>query len=103
MLFRCRYSKYRWPRCLTATFKWLGRKDFGTTEFPRIETPLIEGEIAFRQHSGGHTPAANWTTFLTLTSKRYDRQGTSESRASGELRAKLLSLEDGSTIQVGQK
>ncbi|MGH9512800.1 MAG: acetylxylan esterase [Terriglobales bacterium] len=47
----------------------LGKKDMGTTEFPPIETPLIDGEIAFRQHSGGHTPGPNWPTFLTFASR----------------------------------
>ena len=50
-------------------YKLLGKKDLGTTEFPAIETPLIEGDIAFRQHSGGHTPAPNWPTFLTFASR----------------------------------
>lgn len=47
-------------------YKLLGKKDLGTTEFPPIETPLIDGDIAFRQHSGGHTPAPNWPTFITF-------------------------------------
>jgi len=50
-------------------YKLLGKKDLGTTEFPAVETPLIEGAIAFRQHSGGHTPAPNWPTFLTFASR----------------------------------
>jgi hypothetical protein len=49
-------------------YKLLGKKGLGTTEFPAIETPLIDGEIAFRQHSGGHTPGPNWPTFLTFAS-----------------------------------
>jgi len=47
----------------------LGKKDMGTTEFPPIETTLIDGEVAFRQHNGGHTPAPNWPTFLTFASR----------------------------------
>jgi hypothetical protein len=31
---------------------------------PPMETALIDGEVAFRQHSGGHTTAPNWETFL---------------------------------------
>jgi hypothetical protein len=50
-------------------YKLLGKKDLGTTEFPAIETALIGGEIAFRQHSGGHTPAPNWPTFLSFASR----------------------------------
>ncbi len=50
-------------------YRLLGKKDLGTTQFPPIETPLIDGGIAFRQHSGGHTPAPNWPTFLTFASR----------------------------------
>jgi len=50
-------------------YKLLGKKDLGTTEFPPIETALIDGEIAFRQHSGGHTTGPNWPTFLKYTDK----------------------------------
>ena len=50
-------------------YRLLGKKDMGTAEFPPIETPLIEGDIAFRQHSGGHTAAPNWPTFLTFASR----------------------------------
>jgi hypothetical protein len=47
-------------------YKLLGKKDMGTTEFPPIETPLIGGEVAFRQHSAGHTPGPNWPTFIAF-------------------------------------
>jgi hypothetical protein len=50
-------------------YRLLGKKDLGTTEFPPVETPLIAGEIAFRQHNGGHTPAPNWPTFLDFASR----------------------------------
>jgi hypothetical protein len=50
-------------------YKLLGKKNLGTSEFPPIETTLIDGDIAFRQHSGGHTPAPNWPTFLTFASR----------------------------------
>jgi hypothetical protein len=50
-------------------YKLLGKKDLGTTEFPALETTLIDGDVAFRQHSGGHTPAPNWETFLTFASR----------------------------------
>jgi hypothetical protein len=50
-------------------YKLVGKKDMGTTQFPPIETPLIDGDIAFRQHSGGHTPAPNWPTFISFASR----------------------------------
>jgi hypothetical protein len=50
-------------------YKLLGKKDLGTSDFPPIETALISGDIAFRQHSGGHTTGPNWPTFLTFASR----------------------------------
>ena len=50
-------------------YRLLGKRDLGTTVFPPIETSLIEGDVAFRQHSGGHTPGPNWPTFITFASR----------------------------------
>lgn len=50
-------------------YRLLGKKDLGTTELPKIEAALIDGDIAFRQHSGGHTPAPNWPTFLEFAGR----------------------------------
>ncbi len=52
-------------------YKLLGKKDLGTTQFPPIETALIDGDVAFRQHSGGHTPGPNWPTFLTFAERYF--------------------------------
>jgi hypothetical protein len=45
-------------------YKLLGKKPMKTKEFPAIET-LVDGDVAFRQHSGGHTDGPNWPEFLT--------------------------------------
>ena len=50
-------------------YKLLGKKDLGTIEFPPMETPLLDGDLAFRQHSGGHTTGPNWPTFLVFASR----------------------------------
>lgn len=52
-----------------SVYKLLGKKDMGTTEFPPIETTLIDGEVAFRQHSGGHSPGPNWPTLPTFAQR----------------------------------
>ena len=52
-------------------YKLLGKKDMGTTEFPPIETGLMDGEVAFRQHSGGHTPGPNWPTFIAFAERYF--------------------------------
>lgn len=50
-------------------YKLLGKKDMGTNVYPPVETTLIDGDVSFRQHSGGHTPGPNWPTFLTFASR----------------------------------
>jgi len=50
-------------------FRLLGKKDLGSTEFPAVETGLLDGDLAWRQHSGGHTVVPNWPTFLTFASR----------------------------------
>jgi hypothetical protein len=56
-------------------YKLLGKKDMGTTEFPPIETGLMDGDIAFRQHSSGHTPAPNWPTFIAFAERCFKAPG----------------------------
>jgi hypothetical protein len=50
-------------------YKLLGKHDMGTSDFPPIESPLIDGDVAFRQHGGGHTPGPNWPTFLKFADR----------------------------------
>jgi hypothetical protein len=50
-------------------YKLLGKKDLGTEKYPAEETGLIEGEVAFRQHAGGHTTGPNWGTFLKFAER----------------------------------
>jgi hypothetical protein len=54
-------------------YRLLGKKGLGTAEFPPQETALIDGDVAFRQHSGGHTTGPNWPTFLQFAD-RYFRE-----------------------------
>jgi hypothetical protein len=60
-------------------YRLLGKKDLGTEEFPPMETPLIDGELAFRQHSDGHAPGPNWPTFLTFAGRYIKGPGVSAS------------------------
>jgi hypothetical protein len=50
-------------------YKLLGKKDLGATEMPEEETALIDGEVAWRQHKGGHTTGPNWPTFLKFAER----------------------------------
>lgn len=47
-----------------SVYRLLGKKDLGTTAFPKLGMPLVSGEIAFRQHAGGHSTGPNWSTWI---------------------------------------
>ena len=56
-------------------FQLLGKRDLGTPgnyltdPMPPVNTALLDGELAWRQHDGGHTDAPNWPTFLKWADK----------------------------------
>jgi hypothetical protein len=50
-------------------YRLLGKTDLGATNFPPMETALVGGDIAFRQHGGGHTDAPNWPVFLKFADR----------------------------------
>jgi len=52
-------------------YELLGTKGLGTNQFPKVETGLMEGDISFRQHSGGHTPGPNWPVFLEFAARYF--------------------------------
>jgi hypothetical protein len=66
-----------------SVYRLLGKKDLGTTVFPPIETALIDGDLGFRQHSGGHTPGPNWPTFLEFASRYLHASAQGSSVGSG--------------------
>jgi hypothetical protein len=47
-----------------SVYRLLGKKDLGTMEFPKIGMPLVTGEIAYRQHAGGHSTGPNWSVWI---------------------------------------
>jgi hypothetical protein len=57
-------------------YRLLGKKDLGTTQFPPMQTALIQGDLAFRQHQFGHTPGPNWPVFLDFASRYLHVPGT---------------------------
>jgi hypothetical protein len=52
-------------------YQFLGKNDLGTDIFPKVETGLMDGDLTFRQHSGGHTPGPNWPTFIEFASRYF--------------------------------
>lgn len=54
-------------------YELLGKKGLGTSEYPPQEKSLINGDIAFRQHAGGHTVGPNWPAFIEFAEKYFYR------------------------------
>ena len=52
-------------------YRLLGKNDLGTTQMPAPNVALIDGDLAFRQHEGGHTDALDWPTFVNFASKYF--------------------------------
>ncbi len=53
-------------------YELLGRKSMRTMFFPAQET-LIDGDVAFRQHEGGHTTGPNWPWFLNFAERYFSK------------------------------
>jgi len=51
-------------------FRLLGAKDLGTSDdyrterMPAVNVGRLDGQLAWRQHDGGHTDGPNWTYFI---------------------------------------
>ncbi len=52
----------------------LGAKGLGTTTFPPMGTLIDSGDVAFRQHEYGHTPAPNWPYFIEFADKEFKKR-----------------------------
>jgi hypothetical protein len=52
-------------------YRLLGKQDLGTNEFPSLEAALVNGDIAWRQHSGGHTTGPNWPAFIQFADRYF--------------------------------
>lgn len=53
-------------------YRLLGKRALDTAEFPPIETALTSGELAYRQHAGGHTSGPNWPVFLDFAARYFE-------------------------------
>jgi (4-O-methyl)-D-glucuronate---lignin esterase len=73
-------------------YELLGRKGLGATEMPTIGTALISGELAFRQHEGGHTDGPNWPAFLQFASRYMNRNWKAARLGGGVLPDYLLQM-----------
>ena len=62
-------------------FRLLGAKDLGVREdyqtatMPPVNVGLLDGQLAWRQHDGGHTDAPNWKYFIPWADRNLHHAG----------------------------
>jgi hypothetical protein len=60
-------------------FRLLGAKDLGTSDdyrkekMPPVNVGLLDGQLAWRQHDGGHTDGPNWKYFIPWADRMFQR------------------------------
>jgi hypothetical protein len=53
-------------------YRLLGKKDLGVTDFPAPDSPVVNGELAFNYHTGGHTlTLQEWNLFLDFLGRYF--------------------------------
>lgn len=58
--------------------KALGRSDdYKTEKMPTVNEGLLDGQLAWRQHDGGHTDGPNWKYFIPWADRMLKRRPTS--------------------------
>jgi lysophospholipase L1-like esterase len=63
-------------------FRLLGAKDLGVSEdyhtakMPPVNSGLLDGQLAWRQHDAGHTDAPNWKYFIPWADRFFDYHAT---------------------------
>jgi lysophospholipase L1-like esterase len=61
-------------------FRLLGAKDLGvgddyqTARMPAVNVSLLDGQLAWRQHDGGHTDGPNWKYFIPWADRFFSRK-----------------------------
>ena len=60
-------------------FRLLGARDLGrsddykTEKMPPVNVALLDGQLAWRQHDGGHTDGPNWKYFIPWADRMLKR------------------------------
>jgi hypothetical protein len=51
-------------------YRLLGGKDLGVADLPMVDTPIVNGDLGFHYHTGGHTiMATDWQAFLQFAER----------------------------------
>ncbi|MGI4875467.1 MAG: hypothetical protein ACRYFX_30295 [Janthinobacterium lividum] len=59
--------------CVAASpvYQLLGKKGLATSTMPAPDVALTDGDLAFREHEGGHTDLLDWPVFLEFAGKYF--------------------------------
>src|SRR5579883_3038390 len=57
-----------------ATFISYGVPEKGDAKWPPVNVGLLDGELAWRQHDGGHTDGPNWKYFISWADREFRRR-----------------------------
>jgi hypothetical protein len=59
-------------------YRLLGKGDLGTSEMPAPDVALDAGELAFREHNGGHTDMPDWPVFIKFAQRYFGASATAK-------------------------
>ena len=59
-------------KAASPVYRLLGKRAIDANEWPPVGTSLTSGELAYRQHAGGHTSVPNWPSFLDFAARYFE-------------------------------
>ncbi len=61
--------------CVAASpvYVLLGKKGISVTEMPAPDVSLTDGDLAFREHTGGHTDLPDWPVFIEFAERYFNK------------------------------
>jgi lysophospholipase L1-like esterase len=89
-------------------FRLLGAKDLGVgddyraTKMPPVNKGLFDGQLAWRQHDGGHTDGPNWKYFIPWADRMLDRAPAVEPAARSDENSRIAHEELLAKTKAGQ-
>jgi lysophospholipase L1-like esterase len=90
-------------------FRLLGAKDLGVTEdyhtakMPPVNVGLLDGQLAWRQHDGGHTDGPNWKYFIAWADRMMHRTPPSAPAAASHGAAEAIARTDQNSLTAHEQ
>jgi hypothetical protein len=77
------HGEFLAARAADPVYRLLGTKGLGTVDMPPPDLSLVSGELAYREHRGGHTDAPDWPIFMQWAKRYLDPGNHGEGRHGG--------------------